>query len=207
MRRPKRTSPSTATSPSVPAAERRTGSLSAARTDGGTQPQVAVRSAGPPPYPSSSRAGHRRSRCRLGRVSHAETYSARVRRGTARSGGPKRKNPNCPANECQEGGDLIDLARSQSASPLVHAVATDPGTAWTKDVAVAIEAPILLRKIGFFAKTVKFGLFAPLRLSGPSHSPPIRWSTFPSGEGITSFNPLFRCFPSGQFLNMVACCR
>ncbi|MDA1054364.1 MAG: hypothetical protein O3C40_28310 [Planctomycetota bacterium] len=36
---------------------------------------------------------------------------------------------------------MIDLARSQSASSTVHAVATDPGTVWTKDTALAIEAP------------------------------------------------------------------
>lgn len=36
---------------------------------------------------------------------------------------------------------MIDLARSQSASPTVHTVAFDPGTTWTKDGAVAIEAP------------------------------------------------------------------
>ncbi len=36
---------------------------------------------------------------------------------------------------------MIDLLQSPSASPLVHSVATDPGTAWTKDAAVAIEAP------------------------------------------------------------------
>ena len=36
---------------------------------------------------------------------------------------------------------MIDLSQSPSASPRVHAVATDPGTAWTKDAAVAIEAP------------------------------------------------------------------
>ena len=35
---------------------------------------------------------------------------------------------------------LIDLARSRSASPQVHTVATDPGISWTKDSAVAIEA-------------------------------------------------------------------
>ena len=36
---------------------------------------------------------------------------------------------------------MIDLSQSPSASPLVHFVAADPGTAWTKDAAVAIEAP------------------------------------------------------------------
>ncbi|MDA1051850.1 MAG: hypothetical protein O3C40_15395 [Planctomycetota bacterium] len=36
---------------------------------------------------------------------------------------------------------MIDLSQSPSASPLVHTVATEPGTAWAKDAAVAIEAP------------------------------------------------------------------
>ena len=36
---------------------------------------------------------------------------------------------------------MIDLSQSNLASPLIHTVATDPGTAWTKDAAVAIEAP------------------------------------------------------------------
>lgn len=36
---------------------------------------------------------------------------------------------------------MIDLARSASASPLVHTVATDPGLLWTKDAAIAIDAP------------------------------------------------------------------
>ncbi len=36
---------------------------------------------------------------------------------------------------------MIDLSQSPSASPLVHAMATDPGTLWTKDAAVAIDAP------------------------------------------------------------------
>ena len=36
---------------------------------------------------------------------------------------------------------MIDLAQSQWASPTVHTVAVDPGTVWTKDGAVAIEAP------------------------------------------------------------------
>jgi len=36
---------------------------------------------------------------------------------------------------------MIDLARLQLASSTVHTVATDPGTVWTKDAAVAIEAP------------------------------------------------------------------
>ncbi|GDY11117.1 MAG: hypothetical protein DWI21_18405 [Planctomycetota bacterium] len=36
---------------------------------------------------------------------------------------------------------MIDLSQSPSASPLIHTVATDPGLLWSKDAAVAIEAP------------------------------------------------------------------
>jgi len=36
---------------------------------------------------------------------------------------------------------VIDLSKSQAASPLVHTVATDPGCLWNKDATVAIEAP------------------------------------------------------------------
>ncbi|MBM4002575.1 MAG: hypothetical protein FJ295_04695 [Planctomycetes bacterium] len=36
---------------------------------------------------------------------------------------------------------MFDLTQSASASPRVHLVATDPGRLWTKDTAVAIEAP------------------------------------------------------------------
>src|ERR1051325_9970720 len=36
---------------------------------------------------------------------------------------------------------MIDLSQSSLASPLVHTAATDPGSSWTKDVAVAIDAP------------------------------------------------------------------
>ena len=36
---------------------------------------------------------------------------------------------------------MIDLSKSQAASPLVHTVATDPGCLWNKDATVAIEAP------------------------------------------------------------------
>lgn len=35
----------------------------------------------------------------------------------------------------------MDLSRSPSASPCINAVATDPGSSWVKDAAVAIEAP------------------------------------------------------------------
>ncbi|MDF1743788.1 MAG: hypothetical protein P1V19_08835 [Gimesia sp.] len=36
---------------------------------------------------------------------------------------------------------MIDLAQSQAASPLVHCVKIDPGTAWVKEPRVAIDAP------------------------------------------------------------------
>lgn len=36
---------------------------------------------------------------------------------------------------------MIDLTRSNVASPLVHSVEIDPGTSWKRDDAVAIEAP------------------------------------------------------------------
>ena len=36
---------------------------------------------------------------------------------------------------------MIDLSQSPSASPLVHAVPTDPGTSWVKDAAVVVDAP------------------------------------------------------------------
>jgi hypothetical protein len=36
---------------------------------------------------------------------------------------------------------MIDLSKCSAASPLVHTVDSDPGTCWSKDVAVAIEAP------------------------------------------------------------------
>ena len=36
---------------------------------------------------------------------------------------------------------MIDLSLSPSASPLVHAVPTDPGTSWAKDAAVVVDAP------------------------------------------------------------------
>ena len=36
---------------------------------------------------------------------------------------------------------MIDLTRSTSASPAVHTVERDPGNAWRKDAAVAIDAP------------------------------------------------------------------
>ena len=36
---------------------------------------------------------------------------------------------------------MIDLSQSPSASPLAHAVRTDPGTSWVKDAAVAIDTP------------------------------------------------------------------
>ncbi len=36
---------------------------------------------------------------------------------------------------------MIDLGQSQVASPLVHAVAIDPGTSWVRDLEVAIDAP------------------------------------------------------------------
>lgn len=36
---------------------------------------------------------------------------------------------------------MIDLARSQKGLPSIHTVAADPGRAWTKDSAVAIDAP------------------------------------------------------------------
>ena len=36
---------------------------------------------------------------------------------------------------------MIDLSRCSSASPLVHTVELDPGVLWSKDAAVAIEAP------------------------------------------------------------------
>ncbi len=37
---------------------------------------------------------------------------------------------------------MIDLSKSQAASPLVHNLATDPGCLWNKDATVAIEAPL-----------------------------------------------------------------
>lgn len=36
---------------------------------------------------------------------------------------------------------MIDLSKSSAASPQVHTVDADPGTLWSKDVAVAINAP------------------------------------------------------------------
>lgn len=36
---------------------------------------------------------------------------------------------------------MIDLSQSPSASPLVHAVAKDPGISWVKNAAVAVDAP------------------------------------------------------------------
>lgn len=36
---------------------------------------------------------------------------------------------------------MIDLSSSSVASPLVHTVAMDPGTSWTKDASVTIDAP------------------------------------------------------------------
>ena len=36
---------------------------------------------------------------------------------------------------------MIDLSKCSAASPLVHTVDSDPGTRWSKDAAVAIDAP------------------------------------------------------------------
>jgi hypothetical protein len=36
---------------------------------------------------------------------------------------------------------MIDLSRTSSVSPLIHTVTTDPGTRWTKETKVAIDAP------------------------------------------------------------------
>lgn len=36
---------------------------------------------------------------------------------------------------------MIDLSQSPSATPLVHAVPTDPGRSWVKEAAVAVDAP------------------------------------------------------------------
>ena len=36
---------------------------------------------------------------------------------------------------------MIDLSQSMSCSPLIHRLNVDPGVLWTKDVAVAIDAP------------------------------------------------------------------
>jgi len=36
---------------------------------------------------------------------------------------------------------MIDLSQSRSASPLVHAAPTDPGTSWVKDAEVMVDAP------------------------------------------------------------------
>jgi len=40
-----------------------------------------------------------------------------------------------------EATTMIDLTKSTAASPLLHSVATDPGMAWVKDAAVAIDVP------------------------------------------------------------------